>query len=203
MAVNPDEAVAYGAAIQGSILSGARGLNEDLVLIDVCPFTLGITTSDNQKSVLIQVYQGENNLMKENALLGTFKLTGIPVAARGVPQIEVVFVLDENGILVVSARDQDSGTSESIIITSENGQLDTSEINHMMREAQDFASQDKMRKEQSRALNELQQMISTLHVDLAQQLDHDAHRSTLEFLNGQAEWAESFGASMSTEELRL
>ncbi|CAE6462483.1 unnamed protein product [Rhizoctonia solani] len=187
MGVNPDKAVAYGAAIQGSILSGAHGLSRNLVLVDVCPFTLGIATSgsvfnrliqrntpipvqrletfstatNNQQSVLIQVYQGENDLAKGNTLLGTFKLTGIPIAALGVPQIEVVFALDANGILVVSAHDKDSGNSESITITSNTSQLDALELNRMTQEAQDFAAQDKALKERSQSLNELQQMVST------------------------------------------
>ncbi|KAG8710226.1 ATPase with role in protein import into the ER [Ceratobasidium sp. 423] len=202
MAIDPDEAVAYGAAIQGSILLGAHGLNENLVLVDVCPFTLGIamsggvfnqiiewnspipiqkseifsTTTNDQQSVLIEVYQGENELVKENTLLSSFKLSGIPVAACGVPQIEVVFTLDMNGILVVSAHDKDSGNSESIIIMSETSQLNTSEINRMAQDAQEFAAQDKACKEQLRALNQLQQM---------------------------AEWAESLGALVSMEELQL
>ena len=179
--VNPDEVVAMGAAIQGGVLTGEVN---DIVLLDVTPLSLGIetlggvmtvliprnttiptskqqvfsTAADNQPAVDIHVLQGERSMAADNKTLGNFQLTGIPAAPRGVPQIEVKFDIDANGIVNVSAKDLGTNKSQSITITS-NTNLTDEEIEKMRKEAEEHAEEDKKRKEEADLINDAEQLV--------------------------------------------
>ena len=191
--VNPDEVVAMGAAIQAGVLQGDV---KDVLLLDVTPLSLGIetlggvftrmidrnttiptkksqvfsTAEDNQNAVTIRVFQGEREMAADNKVLGQFDLVGIPPAPRGVPQIEVTFDIDANGIVNVSAKDKGTGKEQQIRIQASGGLADT-DIERMVKEAEQFADEDKKRRAAAEAKNNAESLIHSTEKQLAEHGD--------------------------------